>query len=69
MPLTYVALAEGVTPTLMQTIMESMKDAFTLVGTILTEITEQPLLLFLLAASLIPIGISVFGSLKNAARA
>lgn len=46
-----------------------MSDAFNLVGTIITQITAQPVLLFCLAASLIPVGIGIFMSLKSAARA
>lgn len=56
------------TPTVMQTIMTAMGDVFTLVGTVITRITEQPVLLFLLAAGLIPVGIRIFKSLKRAAK-
>lgn len=56
------------TPTVMQTIMSAMGDAFQLVGTVITKITEQPVLLFLLAASLIPVGIRIFKGLKRAAK-
>lgn len=56
------------TPTVMQTIMAAMGDAFQLVGTVIAKITEQPVLLFLLAASLIPVGIRIFKSLKRAAK-
>lgn len=45
------------TVTVMQTVVAAMGDVFTLVGTIITKITEQPVLLFLLAAGLIPVGI------------
>ena len=52
----------------MSTIITAMGDAFSMVGTIVTEITEQPVLLFFLAASLVPVGIGIFKKLKRAAR-
>ena len=57
-----------VTVTGMEAIITAMGDAFTLVGTVITEITEQPVLLFLLAAGLIPVGVRIFKMLKGAAR-
>lgn len=54
--------------TLMETIIAAMSDAFDMVGTVIDQITGQPLLLFLLATSLIPVGIGVFRQLKRAAR-
>lgn len=54
--------------TVMTTIITAMGDAFSMVGTIITEITENPVLLFLLAASLVPVGIRIFKGLKKAAR-
>lgn len=51
----------------MTAIIAAMSDAFSLVGTIITEITGQPILLFFLAASLIPVGIGIFRQLKGAA--
>lgn len=48
----------------MEAIIKAMSDAFTLVGTVITNITGQPVLLFFLAASLIPVGIRIFRSLK-----
>ena len=56
------------TPTVMQTIMTAMGDVFTLVGTVITKITEQPVLLLLMAAGLIPVGIRIFKGLKRAAK-
>ena len=53
----------------MSAIISAMGDAFTLVSTIVTQICNQPVLLFCLASSLIPVGIGVFSTLKNAARA
>ena len=52
----------------MTAILAAMSDVFQLVGTVITKITEQPLLLFLLAAGLIPVGIRIFKSLKRAAK-
>ena len=57
-----------VTVTGMEAIITAMGDAFTLVGTVVTEITEQPVLLFFLAAGLIPVGIRIFRLLRSAAR-
>lgn len=59
---------ETPTVTVMQTVIAAMGDVFTLVGTIVTKITEQPVLLFLLAAGLIPVGIRIFKGLKRAAK-
>lgn len=52
----------------MEAIIKAMSDAFTLVGTVITNITGQPVLLFFLAASLIPVGIRILRSLKRAAK-
>lgn len=52
----------------METIIAAMTTAFDMVGTVIDQITGQPLLLFLLATSLIPVGIGVFRQLKRAAR-
>lgn len=52
----------------METIITAMEDVFALAGTVITTITGQPVLLFLLAASLVPIGIGIFARLKRAAR-
>ena len=53
---------------IMTTIIAAMGDAFSLVGKVVTEITGQPILLFFLAASLIPVGIGIFKGLRRAAR-
>ena len=58
---------EAATPTAMETIISAMGDVWDLVGTTITSITSQPILLFLLAAGLVPIGISLFKRLKRAA--
>jgi hypothetical protein len=52
----------------MTEIIGAMSDVFSLVGTTVTEITAQPILLFCLAAGLVPIGISLFSRLKRAAK-
>lgn len=52
----------------MSTIITAMSDVFDLVGTVITEMTSVPILLFMLAASLIPLGIGIFRKLKRAAR-
>lgn len=52
----------------METVIATMADVFTLSGTVVTEITKQPILLFCLAAGLVPVGIGIFARLKNAAR-
>ena len=52
----------------MEAVVGAMSDVFSLVGTIVTQITSQPILLFCLAAGLVPIGISIFRQLKGAAR-
>lgn len=59
---------EGVTPTAISTVIDAMADVFNLVGTVVTQITSQPILLFCLAAGMVPIGISIFTRLKNASR-
>lgn len=57
-----------VAKTAMETVIAAMADVFTLSGTVVSEITKQPILLFLLASGLVPVGISIFVRLKNAAR-
>lgn len=52
----------------MTEIIAGMSDVFSLVGTVLTNITTTPVLLFFLAASLIPVGIGIFRGLKRAAK-
>ena len=52
----------------METVIAAMADVFTLSGTVVNEITKQPILLFCLAASLVPVGIGIFRSLMNVAR-
>lgn len=52
----------------MENVIAAMTDVFTLSGTVVTEITKQPILLFCLAAGLVPVGIGIFSRLKNAAR-
>lgn len=52
----------------MDAVITAMSDVFTLSGNIITQITGQPILLFCLAASLVPVGIGIFRSLMNVAR-
>lgn len=66
MPL--MVAAETGTATAMSTVIDAMSDVFNLVGTVVTQITSQPILLFCLAAGMVPIGISIFTRLKNASR-
>lgn len=68
---TVMLAAEGgpeVAKSAMEAVIAAMSDVFTLSGTVVTEITKQPILLFCLAAGLVPVGIHIFSSLKNAAR-
>lgn len=68
---TVMLAAEGgteVAKSAMETVIAAMSDVFTLSGTVVTEITKQPILLFCLAAGLVPVGIGIFSRLKNAAR-
>ncbi len=58
---------EGVA-TGMEAVTGAMEGVFELVGTVVTQITSQPILLFCLAAGLVPIGINLFQRLKRAAR-
>lgn len=59
---------EETTVTVMETVITAMSDVFDLTGTVLTQITSQPILLFIFAAGMIPIGIRTFKRLKGAAR-
>lgn len=67
-----VALAASggaeVAKTAVDAVITAMSDVFTLSGNIITQITGQPILLFCLAASLVPVGIGIFRSLMNVAR-
>ena len=60
-------LLEGEVP-IMTTVIEGTKDVFSLVGTVLTQIVTNPVLLFCLAAGLVPIGIKIFRYLKRSAK-
>ena len=60
---TSVEAGAEVAKSAMETVIAAMSD-----GTVVTEITKQPILLFCLAAGLVPVGIHIFSSLKNAAR-
>lgn len=65
---TSVEVGAEVAKSAMETVIAAMTDVFTLSGTVVTEITKQPILLFCLAAGLVPVGIGIFSRLKNAAR-
>ena len=65
---TSVEAGAEVAKSAMETVIAAMTDVFTLSGTVVTEITKQPVLLFCLAAGLVPVGIGIFARLKNAAR-
>ena len=49
-----------VAKTAVDAVITAMSDVFTLSGNIITQITGQPILLFCLAASLVPVGIGIF---------
>ena len=66
-PMTVEAGAE-VAKTGMEAVITAMTDVFTLSGNVVTQITQQPILLFCLAAGMVPIGINIFKRLKSAAR-
>ncbi|MEE0099152.1 MAG: hypothetical protein UEM79_07475 [Gemmiger sp.] len=67
---TVLLAGEGVevAKTAVDAVITAMGDVFTLSGNIITQITGQPILLFCLAASLVPVGIGIFRSLMNVAR-
>lgn len=52
----------------MDAIITAMGDAFSLVGSVITNILSVPVLLFFLSASLIPVGITIFRKLKKAVK-
>ena len=54
---TSVEAGAEVAKSAMGTVIAAMSDVFTLSGTVVTEITKQPILLFCLAAGLVPVGI------------
>lgn len=55
-------------PVAVSAVTGAMGDAFGLVGTVVSQIAGQPILLFLLAVGFIPVGIRIFKQLKGAAR-
>ena len=58
----------GATVTAMENVTTAMGSVLDFAGTILTEITEQPILLFIFAAGLVPIGFRILKGLKRTAR-
>ena len=69
-PVMFAAAGDSVevAKTAVESVISAMSDVFTLSGNIITQITNQPILLFCLAASLVPVGIGIFRSLMNVAR-
>ena len=68
---TVMLAADGgaeVAKTAVDAVITAMSDVFTLSGNIITQITGQPILLFCLAASLVPVGIGIFRRLMSVAR-
>ena len=56
------------TATGLDSVIEAAGKVMDFAGTMLTEIMEQPVLLFLLAAGLVPVGFKVLNGLKRTAR-
>ena len=68
---TVMLAADGgaeVAKTAVAAVIGAMSDVFTLSGNIIEQITGQPILLFCLAASLVPVGIGIFRRLMSVAR-
>ena len=61
-------LATDVTTTSMETVITAMGEVLDMGGTVLTKITGNPILLFIFAAGLVPIGFRVLKGLKRTAR-
>lgn len=59
---------DGATTTAMDAVITSMGSVVDFAGTILTEITENPILLFIFAAGLVPIGFRILKGLKRTAK-
>ena len=68
-PILFALSEVPASPTGMEAVITAMTDVFSLVGTVVTQITSQPILLFCLAASLAGVGISMFSRLRHAATA
>lgn len=49
-------------------VIDVTKDVFSFAGTVLNKITGNPILLFIFAAGLVPIGFKVFKGLKRTAK-
>ena len=52
----------------MEAIITAVGDVFSLVGTTVTQITAQPILVFFLAASFAGVGIGIFKKLKRSVK-
>ena len=59
---------EGTTTNVMDAVTTAMTSVLEFAGTILTEITENPILLFIFAAGLVPIGFRILRGLKRTAK-
>ena len=60
-------LATGATVTGMEAVTTAMGNVLDFAGTILTTITENPIMLFIFAAGLVPIGFKILKGLKRTA--
>ena len=69
MPMGLLAAAGGETTTgVMDKVLNAVGSVLDFAGTILDRIVENPLLLFILAAGLVPIGLEVFSNLRRTAK-
>lgn len=65
---TCMAFATEGDPVAVSSVTGAMGDVLSLVGTVISQIAGQPILLFFLAAGFIPVGIKIFKQLKGAAQ-
>lgn len=68
MPMGLLAAAGGETTGVMDKVLNAVGSVLDFSGTILDRIVENPLLLFILAAGLVPIGLEVFSNLRRTAK-
>lgn len=68
MPMGLLAAAGGETTGVMDKVLNAVGSVLDFAGTILDRIVENPLLLFILAAGLVPIGLEVFSNLRRTAK-
>ena len=55
-------------PEIMEKVINAVGDVLNFAGTLIDKIVDNPLLLFLLAAGIVPIGLTVFEQLKRTAK-